>query len=354
MVGIPLGRLDTPALVADLDLVEANLARMAAFFTGKPARFRPHFKNHRVLTLALRQIQAGAIGIACSRLWQVERLARAGVRSILLTNEIVGENPLRRLAELSHESTVLAAVDNTQVVDDMARIARDTRTPLNVVVDLDLGLKRCGVPPGEAAAALAQRAVAGGLRFRGVMGYEGHLQLLPPGPEKERAVKQALEALVISKNLIEHLGIPVEIVSCGGTGDYAISGTYPGVTENQAGSFLLMDTGYAPFAPDFQPTLSVLATVVSKTEGERIVVDAGVKAISGERGLPSVKGIGGLRLRALHAEHAPIDLVDPCAPVEVGDKIEVAVSYHDGTVHLHQQMYGVRKGLVEEILTIEH
>jgi len=354
MVGIPLDRLDTPVLVADLDILGANLARMAAFFTGKPAGFRPHFKNHRVLSLALRQIQAGAIGIACSRLWQVERLAHSGIRSILLTNEIVGENPLRRLAELSHESTVMAAVDNAKVLEDMARIAREEHTPLNVVVDIDLGLKRCGVPPGEAAASLAQRAVARDLRFRGVMGYEGHLQLLPPGPEKERAVKQALEALVDSKNQIERLGIPVEIVSCGGTGDYAISGTYPGVTENQAGSFMLMDTGYAPFAPDFCPTLSVLATVVSKTEGERIVVDAGVKAISGERGLPSVKGIGGLRIRALHAEHAPIDLVDPNAPVEVGDKIELAVSYHDGTVHLHQRMYGVREGIVEQVFTIEH
>jgi len=153
--------------------------------------------------------------------------------------------------------------------------------------------------------ALAKRVVASGLRFRGLMGYEGHLQLLPVGPEKEQSVRQALEGLVSSKNLIERLGIPVEIVSCGGTGDYRISGCFPGVTENQAGSFLLMDTGYAPFAPDFQPALSVLVTVVSKTEGERIVVDAGVKAISGERGLPSVKQIEGLQLKALHAEHAP-------------------------------------------------
>jgi D-serine deaminase-like pyridoxal phosphate-dependent protein len=185
------------------------------------------------------------------------------------------------------------------------------------------------------------------------MGYEGHLQLLPVGPEKEQSVRQALAGLIGSKKLIECLGIPVEIVSCGGTGDYLISGSYPGVTENQAGSFLLMDTGYALSAPDFQPALSVLVTIVSKTEGERIVVDAGVKAISGERGLPSVKGIDGLLLKALHAEHAPIELLEPGVPVEVGDKIELAVRYHDGTVHLHQRMYGVRKGIVEEVLTIE-
>ena len=354
MVGMPLQALDTPALVADLDVVETNLARMAGFFAARPAKLRPHFKNHRVFALALRQIKAGAVGIACSRLRQVAGLSHAGIHNILLTSEIAGENPLRQWAELSREATVIAAVDHPKVVDDMARIARDTGFPLNVVVDIDLGLKRCGVPGGQAAAALAQRAVDGGLRFRGVMGYEGHLQLLPPGPEKERAVKQVLEALVAARRLIESLGIPVEIVSCGGTGDYTISGAYPGVTENQPGSFLLMDTGYAPYAPDFQPALSVLTTVVSKTEGERIVVDAGVKAISGERGLPSVKGTDALRLRALHAEHAPIDLVDPNVSIEVGEKIELAVRYHDGTVHLHQQMYGMRKGIIEEVFTIEH
>ena len=353
MLGMPFRALDTPVLIADLDVVEANLARMTAFFTGRPAKLRPHFKNHRVLSFALRQIQAGAIGIACSRLWQVERLAQAGIQNILLTNEVVGENPIRRWAELSHEAKVTAAVDHPKVIDDMARIARDTRTALNVVVEVDLGLKRCGAAPGEPTAALAQQAVSGGLRFRGLMGYEGHLQLFPPGPEKQSAVMQALEALIRSKNLIERLGIPVEIVSCGGTGDYAISGTYPGVTENQAGSFLLMDTGYAPYAPDFQPALSVLTTVVSKTEGERIVVDAGVKAISAERGLPSVKGVEGMQLRALHAEHAPIDLMGPGAPVEVGDKIELAVRYHDGTVNLHKQMVGIRKGIVEAVFSIE-
>ena len=354
MRGTLLRALDTPALVADLDVVEANLAKMSAFFRDKPVGFRPHFKNHRVLALAARQMEAGAIGIACSRLWQAERLVDSGIKSILLTNEIVGETPIRQFAGFSREATVIAAVDNAKVVDDMARIARDKKADLNVLVDVDLGLNRCGVRPGEAAVALAAKVLASGLRFRGVMGYEGHLQLLPIGPEKEQSVRQALAELVASKNLIERQGIPVEIVSCGGTGDYRISGSFPGVTENQAGSFLLMDTGYAPFAPDFQPALSVLVTVVSKTEGERIVVDAGVKAISGERGLPSVKGIGGLRVKALHAEHAPIDLLDPTVHVDVGDKIELAVRYHDGTVHLHNKIFGIRKGVVEEVLTIEH
>lgn len=346
--------LETPALLVDLDAMEQNLQTMARFFRGQSSRLRPHFKNHRVLEFARRQIEHGALGITCARLWQAEALVRDGIRDILIANELVGEAPLRRFVELSGEAPVIAAVDNAAVVREMGRLARDRRTIVNVVVDIDLGLKRCGVPPGDAAVALARLAVEQGLSFRGIMGYEGHLQPLPPGPEKQRAVTQAMQALVSTKQLIDAAGIPVEVVSCGGTGDYAISASFAGVTENQAGSYLLMDSWYAPFAPDFRQSLSVLATVISKTPDDRIVVDAGVKAISGERGLPSVKGISGLRLKALHAEHSPIEIVDSGVAVEVGDKIEIIVHYHDGTIQLHSRLYGVRNGKVEQVFTIEH
>lgn len=298
-------------------------------------------------------MKRGAIGITCARLWQAERLASHGIREILIANEIAGDAPIARFVELSQEAAVLVAVDNPKVIADMARLARDRKTEVNVLVDIDLGLKRCGVPPGEPAAALAKLAVESGLKFRGLMGYEGHLQPLAPGPEKQRVVTEAMQQLVRTRKIVESSGIPVEIVSCGGTGDYAIAGAYDGVTENQAGSYMLMDTWYAPFAPDFQVALSVLATVISKTAGERVVVDAGCKVISGERGLPQVKGIAGLKLKALHAEHAPIEIQDAGVTVEVGDKIEIAVHYHDGTINLHGKMYGIRNLEVESVFTIE-
>jgi D-serine deaminase-like pyridoxal phosphate-dependent protein len=345
--------IDTPALLVDLDVMEGNLQNMAQFFCNRPAKLRPHFKNHRVLELAARQMEYGAIGITCARLWQAERLAHFGIREILIANEIAGEAPVARFVELSREAAVLVAVDNSKVVAEMARLARDRKTDVNVLVDVDLGLKRCGMPAGEPAAALARTVVESGLKFRGLMGYEGHLQPVLPGPEKERLVTEAMQALARTRKIIESSGIPVEIVSCGGTGDYSIAGAYAGVTENQAGSYLLMDTWYAPFAPDFKVALSVLVTVISKTPGERLVADAGCKVISGERGLPSVKDIAGLKLKALHAEHAPIEIQDPAVEVDIGDKIEIAVHYHDGTINLHKQMYGVRNGEVERIFTIE-
>ncbi len=333
--------------------MEQNLHRMAAFFQNRPAKLRPHFKNHRVLGLAKLQMQHGAIGITCARVWQAERLVEAGIRRVLIANEIAGEAELHRFADLAKEAPVILAVDNGRVVDDLGRIARNRKVVLHVLVDVDLGLKRCGVAPGEAALWLARRALEQGLKLRGIMGYEGHLQPIAPGLEKERVVGEAMQMLVGTAKRFEQDGIAVEIVSCGGTGDYSITGSYSGVTEIQAGSYLLMDTWYAPYAPDFRPALTVLATVISKTPGERIVLDAGVKAISGERGLPSLKGIDGLKLKALHAEHAPVEIVGPGVNVEVGDKLEVAVQYHDGTIHLHKCIYGIRDGRVERVFPIE-
>lgn len=353
-LGVPKSEIETPALLVDLDAMEHNLRRMSQFFEGQKSKLRPHFKNHRVLKLAALQMEQGAIGITCASLSQAEKLVHSGIPNVLIANEIAGEASLRCFIALSREAPVMIAVDNVAVVQDLARFAGKDAADVHLVVDIDLGLQRCGVSPGEQAAVLARHVVDRGLHLKGIMGYEGHLQPIEPGPEKRLRVMQAMQALVDSKKRIEAASIPVEIVSCGGTGDYAIAGTHAGVTEIQAGSYLLMDTWYAPFAPEFRLSLSVLATVISKTPGQRIVVDSGVKALSGQRGLPSVKDIAGLRLRALHAEHAPIDIVDPRVNVEVGDKIEVSVHYHDGTMQLHHRMYGMRDGRVETIFEIEH
>lgn len=343
--------LDTPALLVDLAAMEQNLSTMARFYAQSEARLRPHFKNHRVLGLASRQIEAGAIGMTCARIGQAEALVHHGIRNVLIANEIAGEGKIKRFAELSCEAPVMVAVDNPKIVDEMAMWGRNKHTEINVVVDVEIGLKRCGVQPGDEVVALAKRACDKGLKLHGIMGYEGHLQPLLPGIEKEQAVRAALQHLIDSRRQLEREGIPVEIVSCGGTGDYALAGSFPGVTENQAGSYLLMDKWYEPFAPDFKLTLTVLATIISKAPG-RIVIDAGVKALSGERGLPSVKGITGARLKALHAEHAPIEVDGPAPLLEVEDKVEIWVQYHDGTVNLHHQMYGVRNGQVEEAFQI--
>ncbi len=354
-IGTRTSELRTPALLVDLDALDHNLRQMASFFRDKPTKLRPHFKGHQSLFLACKQVQMGAIGISCARLKHAAALVQQGIDNILVANEIAGRSAnsmIEDFVELSHKAPVVVAVDNPKVVADMAITAKGRAHELNVVVDLDVRLGRCGIRPGEAALALTKLVIAKGLKFRGLMGYEGHIPH-PAGPEKERIVHNALKQLVDTKTLIESEGIPVEIMSCGGTSDYSISGVFPGVTEIQAGSYLLMDTWYVAFAPEFTPTLTVLATVISKTSNERIVVDAGSKTMSGGNGPPSVKGIPGLQVKTMYVEHSLLEIVDPSVRIEVGDKIEIWVRCLDPTLSLHSHMYGIRLGEVETVLQIE-
>lgn len=352
-LGMKVTDLPTPALLMDLDAMESNLLRMATFFRGSSAKLRPHFKAHQVFSLGKRQLEYGAVGITCAHLEHAEALVDEGIDSILIASEVAGASQIRHFVDLSRRVPVIVAVDNPKVVSDMARVAGERKQELNVVVDVDVRLGRCGVKPGEAALSLARLVIEKGLKFRGLMGYEGHVAL-PPGAEKDRVVVAALKRLEDTRILIEREGIGVEIVSCGGTSDFSIAAKCPGVTEIQAGSYLLMDSAYVPFAPEFQPTLSILATVISKTPGERIVVNAGLRSMSGENGLPSIKGIPGLRTKALHIEHTIIEITDPALCIDVGDKIEVWVSFLDQTLGLHDDLYGVRRGEVEEIMKIGH
>jgi D-serine deaminase-like pyridoxal phosphate-dependent protein len=345
--------IETPALIVDLDLMEANLARMAGFFSEGATKLRPHFKNHKCPQLAAKQIAAGAIGMTCATLREAECLVHHGVQSVLLANEIVDTARMRRFVELSRQADAIVCIDNEKIAAELARVARDSHAQVSVLVDVDTGLHRCGVPPGEPAIRLAQAAAALGLRFRGLMGYEGHVLRMAPGPEKTQAVAAAMAPLVQTKEALERTGMTVEIVSAGGTGSYSLSGRYPGVTEIQAGSYLLMDADYRKCCTDFAPALTLLATVISKTAGHRVIIDAGLKALSCERGIPAVKDVPGLSTRRLTAEHGIIDIQDPAARVDVGDRIEMWVQYSDATVNLHERIYGVRGGVVEEIFCVE-
>jgi D-serine deaminase-like pyridoxal phosphate-dependent protein len=346
--------IETPALLVDLNAMENNLNRMARFFQDREVKLRPHFKNHKSPRLAWKQLQAGAIGVACANLREAEILANHKVPCILLASEIAGEDKIQKFADLSRHADLIVAVDNHRTLSDMARIGRNRRQSLSILVDIDVGLKRCGVQPGEPALQLAKFAVASGLRFRGLMGYEGHLQALPPGPERDHLVRAVDKSLVDTRKMIEAESIPVEIVSTSGTGTYEVAGDYPGITEIQAGSYLLMDNMYLLRGSTYLRSLTLLATVISRPQPDRAVLDCGVKQMSGERGLPTVKGFVGAEVKALHAEHCLLEIARSGARLDVGDKIEFWVHYSDATVNLHNQMFGIRNGEIEEVFKIEH
>jgi D-serine deaminase-like pyridoxal phosphate-dependent protein len=333
--------------------MEANLKRMAAFFAEGPTRLRPHYKNHKCVALARRQLAHGAVGITCATLGEAEALVRGGISGILLANEIAGSIAIERFVELSRKADIMVGVDNAHTIAALAAASMHARVPLHVVVDVDTGLGRCGVLPGEPVLKLAQLAVAQGLHVRGLIGYEGHCVRLHPGPEKIAATQKAMGGLVGSAELLRAHGIPVPIVSAGGTGTYAISGRFPGVTEIQGGSYLLWDTDYKTVCPEFEVALSVLGTVISRSGNERLILDVGLKEISGERGLPQLKNAEGAKLRKLNAEHAIVDILDPLFPAQVGDQMEIFAHYSDATVNLHRHMYGLRNGKLEETFLFE-
>jgi D-serine deaminase-like pyridoxal phosphate-dependent protein len=192
-----------------------------------------------------------------------------------------------------------------------------------------------------------------GLRFRGLIGYEGHCVRLPPGPAKTESIEQAMGKLVGTARLIQSHGLPVDIVSAGGTGTHAVSSRIPGVTEIQGGSYLLMDTDYQTVCPEFELALSVLGTVISRRGNERLILNIGLKEISGERGVPILKDTKGARVRKLNAEHAVVDILDSGFSAQVGDQLELWAHYSDATVNLHRRMFGIRNGKVEETFVLE-
>lgn len=336
--------LDTPALLIDVGVLEANLDRMAAALEGGPTRIRSHFKAHRMAEISKRQIARGAIGITCAKLGEAEALADEGLDHFLIANEVVGPHKWRRLAALAERVEVIVGVDDLEVAEATAAAAREAGTTVNVVVDVDSGLHRCGVPPGPAVSELARRcAELRGLRFRGVMGYEGHVVMLPRA-EKKAMAAESLGVLVEAAEQIRADGLPVEIVSAGGTGCWDITARFPGVTEIQAGTYAMMDILFHDDAgaKDFDYACTVLGTVVSRQGDEHGVTDCGKKALHASFGMARVLDQPGAELLALHSEHGVLRLSGESQSLRVGDRLRFLPYYGEGTINLYDRAYAVR------------
>ncbi|UCD72682.1 MAG: DSD1 family PLP-dependent enzyme [Candidatus Bathyarchaeota archaeon] len=352
---IEIDQIDTPALIIDLELMENNIASMAKFFEGADADLRPHSKTHKIPVIAHKQIAAGAKGICCQKLGEAEVMAAAGIEDILITNQIVGPRKLWRLANLSRNSGVTVAVDSLENAEMISKAAVKKETKVNVIVEINVGIDRCGVEPGEPTLKFTRQIIRlPGLNFKGIMGYEGPFMSLPNWEERKKAAIKRLRLLVETSELLKGSGIDLDIVSAGATGTYNITGAYPGVTEVEAGSYVFMDTTYRKLeGVNFNLALSLLTTVTSRPTEERVVVDAGMKAITREFGMPEVKGIDGLELQKLSEEHGTLRSTTLEQRPKIGDKIELYPSHCCTTVNLHDVAYGVRDGKVESTWRIE-
>lgn len=351
MIGQPLDCLDSPQLLLDLDVLDANLARMIDAFHGRPVVVRVHFKSLKCGGLARYLAARGADKFLCAKLNEAEVLADAGIRDIFVANQVVGPQKLLRLTELARRAALRVCVDDPGNVAQMSKAAVEEGVTLGVLIEVDIGMGRCGVEPGQPALELARLVHASrGLRFVGLQGYDGHLQLLPDPAERRAKCLEALERLIATRRLIERAGIPVEVVTGAGTGTWEWVGSYDGITEIQPGSFLLMDCAYHAVRPEFSCALSVLATVQSRRPGW-YVLDAGSKAISKDFGMPVVKGRPQDRVVKLSEEHTRVDTSDTAA--RLGDRVEVIPAHCCATMNLHRNCVAVRRGRVEALWPVE-
>ena len=359
-IGRQKTELDTPALLIDLDKMEANIEAMANYFRTVNADLRPHVKTHKTPIIAHKQIAAGAIGVTCAKLGEAEAVIHAGIRDVLIANQIVGAQKIARLINLARHSEIMVAVDNLENVQAISEAAATKDATVRMLVEVNIGMDRCGVEPGKPALELAEQIrQSPNLVFEGLMGYEGHTVAKPNRSERDTAAREAMQRLLDTKYYLEKHGVAVAIMSGGGTGTFNITGSIPEMTEIQAGSYVLMDSTYRNvegIGENFDCALSVLATVVSRPHPNRMIVDTGLKVLAKEFGIPQPVGLTGMEMSGLSEEHGTLKTVglvpDENISLKPGDKLEILPTHCCTTVNLHDRYYGIRNGIVESVWDI--
>jgi D-serine deaminase-like pyridoxal phosphate-dependent protein len=348
-IGKARDALTTPALILDAAVVRRNIAAMATRLQG-PTRLRPHAKSHKCAPIARMQVEAGAIGVTTATVWEAAALAQAGIDDVLIANQVVGEEKLRRLAGVAQQARLTVAVDDPGNAEALSAAARAAGSEIGVLVEVDVGMNRCGVRSREEAVRVATHVHSlPGLRLRGVMGYEGHCSMEADRTIRERNANAAMEYLLSVVDALVGAGLPVEVVSAGGTGTYDLTGTNPRVTEIQAGSYVFMDAARLAIISEFAPALTVLATVISH-QGSTLVLDSGKKTVSPDFTLPRIVEFPPEQLapRKFAEEHLLCDVAADCR-LAVGDRVELVPGYCPTTVNLHEVYHVVEEGVVVDL-----
>jgi D-serine deaminase-like pyridoxal phosphate-dependent protein len=359
-IGGTVDEIDTPALVVDLDALEFNLRKLAEFTRKAGVRLRPHAKTHKCPAIALKQIALGAVGQCCQKVGEAEALVQGGVADVLVTNQVVGAHKLRRLAALAKDAKIALCFDAVEQIEAASAVACEFGVELGGLVEIEVGMQRCGVPPGAPARDLARRIDRSpGLRFRGLQAYYGTAQHLPSFAEREQAILTATDAVRQTLDLLRHEGLACELVTGAGTGTYEIEAASGVWNELQAGSYVFMDVDYARidgrngsrFA-DFRHSLFVLATVMSVPTADRAIVDAGLKSYSAEKGPPRVHGAADVEVIGVSDEHGKLRIGPGATRLRLGDRVMLIPGHCDPTVNLHDWYVGVRNGRVEALWPI--
>lgn len=353
-IGIPVGKIDTPALLVDYEALLSNINQMAAFFAERSAVLRPHIKSHKCPQIADLQIKAGAIGITCAKVSEAEVFAREGIKDILIANQITGDVKIDRLTDLAKTCDLKVLVDDPANVEDLDRFCQKKGIQLGILVEVDLGMNRCGVKPGDDTLQLVKTiASKPHLKFEGLQAYEGHLVLIKDPDQRSEKVIHDFTPLEKTRLLLTEAGFEPRIISGGGTGTFDISGTQTPLTEIQVGSYVFMDQTYLAVRPDFRSSISVLSTVVSRPVPERLVTDAGLKSMTSEFGWPTLLEDIDSEMQYLSEEHAVLTINNPTeVHLTGGDKVSFMPSHVCTTVNLHDNYYVHQDGKLIDIWPI--
>jgi D-serine deaminase-like pyridoxal phosphate-dependent protein len=336
----------TPALLLDLAAARRNIAKMGERMRAMPSELRPHIKAHKSPELARLQVEAGAIGISAATVWEAIVMARAGLNGIFVVNTVAGCQKIAALASLAGETDVMVAVDDSINAAALAAAARAAGSKLGVLIELDTGMDRGGVDTTDQAVALAhQTAELEDLRLSGITGYEGHCSLIPERELRHERQETAIRFLVEAAEAIRAAGLPCPIVAAGGTATWDWTASYPGVTESQAGSYVVMDNFHGAMVADFEHALTVLATVISRGPG-RVIVDVGNKSI----GAPALSTIVGHDLPNFRfdEEHGIFEATGS-ETLRVGDVVELVPGYAAATVNLYDAYHVIEEDHVVDI-----
>lgn len=355
LAGLTKADLTTPCLLLDLDLFEANVARMAAHAKAAKINLRPHGKTHKCVEVAHRQLKAGAIGLCVATIREAEAMSAAGVKGLLITSELVGKPKIDRLMRLLRRAPdTLVVVDALAHAQQLSEAALAAKLELHVLMDVDPAGRRTGVPAGEQAVKLAEQLVKlPGLRLRGIHGYSGASAHVNGFDARRNHSTKVMTPVLETFAQLKRLGLPVEIMSGGSTGTYNIDTELKGMTELQVGSYVFMDKDYRLVGgksgaeyDDFNCALTVMGTVISKLYDDHATLDCGIKAFAKDRKFDAdVKGITGVTFSANSDEHGTLLFntnPGPSREIKLGDRIEFIVPHCDPNVNLYDRMYCVR------------
>ena len=359
-VGTPVEDLDTPALVVDLAALERNIELLHAIFRQSVAKVRPHAASHQCPQIAHLQLEAGGTvgGIGVTTVGEAEVFSSSGFSNILVANQVVTRSKIGRLCVLARRNRIAVAVDNAGNVAELSQAAAASGVTLHVLVEVDIGLGRCGVEPGRPALELAQNvANCPGLSFAGLMAIppvplpkknEDGAVTFPDLAALEADARRQLQRVLDTRELIEENGLAVLAVSVAGTHNYDIAARMSGITEVQAGSYPLMDYNYCQLRSEFAQAAKILGQVISHPVDQRAVLDTGHKATGPDLGLPVLEGFPGARATRFSAEHGVLELEDAaCQQLKPGDKAWLLPCNLGLCLNQYDYIRAVRNGKLE-------